>query len=134
MLVTDTANFRNPNYHQPSDTIDTLDFAFATNVTRAILATTVEYLTVDADRDGEPDVCSGPLSATPTPALPATPVLPAELPTRTPTDAEPSGLPDTGQGPDGGRPLSATVLLAIVIAGAASWVAWRALVVALRRS
>jgi hypothetical protein len=27
-MVTDTAFFRNPNYHLPSDTIDTLDFTF----------------------------------------------------------------------------------------------------------
>lgn len=26
LMLTDTANFRNPNYHLPSDTIDTLDF------------------------------------------------------------------------------------------------------------
>ena len=26
LMLTDTANFRNPNYHQPTDTIDTLDF------------------------------------------------------------------------------------------------------------
>lgn len=26
LMLTDTANFRNPNYHQPSDTIDTLNF------------------------------------------------------------------------------------------------------------
>jgi len=28
VMVTDTALFRNPNYHLPSDTIDTLDFTF----------------------------------------------------------------------------------------------------------
>lgn len=28
LMVTDTAFFRNPHYHLPSDTIDTLDFAF----------------------------------------------------------------------------------------------------------
>jgi Zn-dependent M28 family amino/carboxypeptidase len=28
LMVTDTAFFRNPNYHLPSDTIDTLDFTF----------------------------------------------------------------------------------------------------------
>ena len=28
LMVTDTAFFRNPNYHQPSDTADTLDFGF----------------------------------------------------------------------------------------------------------
>jgi hypothetical protein len=27
-MVTDTAFFRNPNYHLPSDTMDTLDFTF----------------------------------------------------------------------------------------------------------
>lgn len=27
LMLTDSANFRNPNYHQPSDTIETLDFA-----------------------------------------------------------------------------------------------------------
>ena len=26
LMLTDSANFRNPNYHKPSDTIDTLDF------------------------------------------------------------------------------------------------------------
>ena len=30
LMVTDTAFFRNPNYHLPSDTIDTLDFTFMT--------------------------------------------------------------------------------------------------------
>jgi hypothetical protein len=25
-MVTDTAVFRNPHYHQPTDTVDTLDF------------------------------------------------------------------------------------------------------------
>jgi len=28
LMVTDTANFRNPNYHLPSDTPDTLDYGF----------------------------------------------------------------------------------------------------------
>jgi hypothetical protein len=37
MVLTDTANFR-PNYHLPSDTLATLDLAFATDVTRAIVA------------------------------------------------------------------------------------------------
>lgn len=27
LMLTDSANFRNPNYHQPSDTADTLDYA-----------------------------------------------------------------------------------------------------------
>lgn len=28
VLVTDTANFRNPHYHQPTDTLETLDREF----------------------------------------------------------------------------------------------------------
>ncbi len=36
VFVTDTANFRNPYYHTPEDTLDTLSIPFATNVCRAI--------------------------------------------------------------------------------------------------
>jgi hypothetical protein len=97
LMVTDTAGFRNPNYHQPTDTIDTLDMPFATNVTKAMLATTVEYLTHDGDGDGQPDACSGPLAATPTP-LPTPTTTP--LPTATATDVPPVGgiaeLPKVG--------------------------------------
>ena len=39
LLVTDTAFFRNPHYHQPSDTVKTLDLDFLTNVTRGLVAT-----------------------------------------------------------------------------------------------
>lgn len=98
LLVTDTANFRNPNYHEPTDTIDTLDLPFATNVTRAMLATTIEHLTYDADANGQPDVCTAPLIATPTavPAAPAPTSTPAPLPATTP----PTGIapPNTGDG------------------------------------
>lgn len=41
LMITDTANFRNPNYHQPSDTLDTLNLTFAKQVTQATLATTI---------------------------------------------------------------------------------------------
>ena len=98
LLVTDTANFRNPNYHEPTDTIDTLDLPFATNVTKAMLATTIEHLTYDADANGEPDVCSAPLIATPTPV----PAEPAATPTAasTPAATPPTGIapPNTGDG------------------------------------
>ena len=40
-MLTDTANFRNPNYHTPNDTPDTLDLGFARLVTQATLATIV---------------------------------------------------------------------------------------------
>lgn len=38
LFLTDTANFRNPNYHTDKDTIDTLDPEFLTNVTRLTAA------------------------------------------------------------------------------------------------
>jgi Zn-dependent M28 family amino/carboxypeptidase len=38
LLVTDTADYRNPHYHLPSDTLATLDLAFAAEVTRAVTA------------------------------------------------------------------------------------------------
>lgn len=38
IMVTDTANMRNPNYHQESDTIDTLDLDFLTGVCRGLIA------------------------------------------------------------------------------------------------
>lgn len=39
LLVTDTAFFRNPHYHQPTDTVETLDVPFLTKVTQGMLAT-----------------------------------------------------------------------------------------------
>ena len=38
LLVTDTAFLRNPHYHQPSDTVETLDLGFLTKVTRGLAA------------------------------------------------------------------------------------------------
>ena len=35
-MVTDTAFFRNPNYHLPSDTIDTLDFGFMAQLVESL--------------------------------------------------------------------------------------------------
>lgn len=43
VMITDTANFRNPNYHLPSDTPDTLDFKFVAQVARAAAATALEW-------------------------------------------------------------------------------------------
>ncbi|MCH2100326.1 MAG: M20/M25/M40 family metallo-hydrolase [Planctomycetes bacterium] len=39
VMVSDTANFRNPNYHQSTDTIETIDFEFMAKVSRAAVAT-----------------------------------------------------------------------------------------------
>ena len=81
LLVTDTANFRNPNYHRATDTIDTLDFGFLADSTRATIAGLVALATIDADHDRRPDVCKtddlqtaitgGPIKATndPTPTF-----------------------------------------------------------------
>jgi hypothetical protein len=40
LLWTDTGNFRNPHYHQPTDTPDTLDFGFMRQVTELLCALT----------------------------------------------------------------------------------------------
>ena len=42
LMLTDGANFRNNNYHQPSDTAGTLNFTFMRQVTQATLAALVE--------------------------------------------------------------------------------------------
>ena len=36
LMVTDTAFFRNPNYHLPSDSIDTLDFVFMAQLVKSL--------------------------------------------------------------------------------------------------
>jgi hypothetical protein len=41
IMITDGANFRNPYYHTPGDTVDTLDFEFMEKVTKATLSTVV---------------------------------------------------------------------------------------------
>jgi Zn-dependent M28 family amino/carboxypeptidase len=38
LLVTDTSFFRNPHYHQPTDTVETLDLDFLTKVTQGLIA------------------------------------------------------------------------------------------------
>lgn len=35
VMLTDTANFRNPHYHRPSDTLETVDFAFLADIAAA---------------------------------------------------------------------------------------------------
>jgi Zn-dependent M28 family amino/carboxypeptidase len=37
VFLTDTANFRNPNYHRPSDDLGTIDFGLLTDVTRVMV-------------------------------------------------------------------------------------------------
>jgi Zn-dependent M28 family amino/carboxypeptidase len=45
VMLTDTANYRNPHYHQPTDTIETLNLDFMDKVTRLLVAT-VESLSL----------------------------------------------------------------------------------------
>jgi len=47
LLVTDTSFFRNPHYHQPTDTVETLDLDFLTKVTQGVVAT-IETLSKSA--------------------------------------------------------------------------------------
>ncbi|MHA2224201.1 MAG: M28 family peptidase [Candidatus Hodarchaeales archaeon] len=42
LMITDTANFRNPHYHTRSDTIDKLDFEFMGKVCQTTLATVLD--------------------------------------------------------------------------------------------
>jgi hypothetical protein len=44
LMWTDTAEFRNPHYHQPTDTPDTLDYAFMTEVARLLVHTLLTSL------------------------------------------------------------------------------------------
>jgi Zn-dependent M28 family amino/carboxypeptidase len=41
VMLTDTANFRNPNYHASTDTIETLDLGFMEKVARTVTATVI---------------------------------------------------------------------------------------------
>lgn len=42
VMLTDTANFRNPHYHMPTDVIEALDLGFMERVTKALTATVSE--------------------------------------------------------------------------------------------
>ncbi len=44
VMVTDTAFFRNPNYHQPSDTMETLDLEFIRDNVQAVTAFLKQFL------------------------------------------------------------------------------------------
>ena len=41
LMLTDTANFRNPHYHRPTDTFETLDLPFMQRVVRAVTAAAI---------------------------------------------------------------------------------------------
>jgi hypothetical protein len=43
-MVTDTANFRNPNYHRASDTVGTIDRRFLGDSTQVVLDAAIGLL------------------------------------------------------------------------------------------
>jgi Zn-dependent M28 family amino/carboxypeptidase len=43
IMLTDTANFRNPHYHRPTDTLDTLNIKFIEQVARLVIATVRDW-------------------------------------------------------------------------------------------
>ncbi len=45
VMLTDTANFRNPHYHQPTDTLETLNVSFTAEVCRAVMGVVVDAVT-----------------------------------------------------------------------------------------
>ncbi len=47
VMVTDTANFRNPHYHQPSDTLDTLNLDFMSQVAQGLVASAKQLAGMD---------------------------------------------------------------------------------------
>jgi Zn-dependent M28 family amino/carboxypeptidase len=42
VVLTDTANFRNPHYHRETDTVDTLNLKFLSNVAATVTATAIQ--------------------------------------------------------------------------------------------
>lgn len=46
IFLTDTASYRNPNYHKPTDTPETLDSVFLANNTRALAASVAHFAEV----------------------------------------------------------------------------------------
>jgi Zn-dependent M28 family amino/carboxypeptidase len=47
VMLTDTANFRNPHYHRPTDLIDTLNFSFMDQVTTIVTAVVIRLAGVN---------------------------------------------------------------------------------------
>lgn len=53
LMLTDTANFRNPHYHGPGDGMHTLDFDFMAAVVKAVLATALQLLGSESESGGK---------------------------------------------------------------------------------
>ena len=72
VILADTANFRNPNYHKATDTIDTLDMPRLTIAARGVIG----GIHLLAGPPGTPLINIAPLSPSPTPPTP--PIEPAK--------------------------------------------------------
>lgn len=103
LMATDTANFRNPNYHTVTDTVGTIDWDFLANSARTALAGVAVYGSSDQDLDGTADGCQ---RGTPVTTVPGTPVT--TLP-GTPATTRP-GIAGLGNNPAApvARPVAAT--------------------------
>jgi hypothetical protein len=51
IMLTDTAEFRNPNYHQPSDTLETVDCSFVGEVAWATAVMAEDWASTSRDGD-----------------------------------------------------------------------------------
>jgi hypothetical protein len=91
LLITDTAWSRNPNTHQPTDTLDTLDLDFAADVANALVAAVVESL------DDPGSVCAGVPTSTPTPKDPDGDTDGDTVPNSTDEDDDNDGCPDVDE-------------------------------------
>jgi hypothetical protein len=91
LLITDTAMHRNPNFHQPSDTLSTLDLDFAADVANAVVAAVAESV-------GDPaGVCPGFPTYTPTPKDPDGDTDGDTVPNGADLDDDNDGCPDTSE-------------------------------------
>ncbi len=50
VMIGDTANFRNPNYHEPTDTPDTLDYGFISQVARTVTVLAAQHAVTEEPR------------------------------------------------------------------------------------
>ena len=57
IMLTDTANFRTPHYHQPSDTLETLNLDFTAEVCRAAAGLVIELARLANNIDDSAQLC-----------------------------------------------------------------------------
>lgn len=84
VILTDTANFRSPHYHQPTDTVDTIDMTRFTLVVQGlvgaahVLAGPVDGTLIDLEPVVMPGTTEAPPAAEPVTASPAEPGEPVK--------------------------------------------------------